>query len=236
MIVNYEQAIIPEFDETFHVKPIERDEYFQFYHKYDSMDLGVVDKTVCLFFYYDFKQAKVKITHETQFHGPTLTTEEIAMGLDKTEKEAFGEHKLYRRVSDNDNLLLIQDLGRLHNIHFSTTTKESLHAMVNKVRLWFDQGRIEIDPRCTELIGALKNGIWDAKRKQFARSPNYGHFDALAALVYGIRAVDESTNPVPHDYGYTSDTHIIHPQKQESIGKIKQMYPGMKRGKRGRYS
>ena len=231
VVVDYEQAIIPEFNEEKYVKPIETDQFFQYYHKYIAMDLGVVDKTVALYYYYDFQTAKVKFMSERVFHGPTMTTDEIAKGLKEQEKATFNDHKIYRRVSDNDNLLLIADLGRLHGIHFSTTNKESLHAMVNKVRLWVDQGRVEIDPSCVELIGCLKNGLWDNKRKQFARSATYGHFDALAALVYAIRNIDESSNPIPpmhqldvHNMYIPEDTF----RKQGNRETYEKMFPGLK--------
>jgi len=231
VVVDYEQAIIPEFEEDRNVMKIEKDQLFKFYHKYIAMDLGVVDKTVALFYYYDFQTAKVRFTHERVFHGPTMTTEEIAKGLKEKEIEAFGEHKVYRRVSDNDNLLLIADLGRLHGIHFSTTNKESLHAMVNKVRLWMDQGRIEIDESCTELIGCLKNGLWDNNRKQFARSATYGHFDAVAALVYAIRNIDEHSNPIPPMHQLDANSMFI-PQdtirKQGNVETYEKMFPGLK--------
>lgn len=217
VLINPENAIIPEFSVERNVNVVEKGEFFPYYHKYESMDLGVVDKTVCLFAYYDFTEAKAKIMDELVIHGPTMTTDEIAQKLKDKERSRFGEYPVYRRVSDSDNLLLIQDLSRLHGINFKTTSKESLHAMVNKVRLWMDQGRIEIDPTCKELIGCLKNGIWDNRRKQFERSTLYGHYDAVAALVYLIRNIDEHTNPIPVAYGLNINKHFITHQKQKEI-------------------
>lgn len=81
--------------------------------------------------------------------------------------------------------------------------------MVNEVRIWVAAGRVKIHPRCKQLIGCLRYGIWDNKRTQFARSGAYGHFDALAALVYLIRNIDINSNPVPAHYGLTQDNWVL---------------------------
>jgi hypothetical protein len=52
------------------------------------------------------------------------------------------------------------------------------------------------------LIDSLKYGLWNEKRSEFARSKTLGHFDAIAALMYLIRNIDEATNPIPVKLGF----------------------------------
>jgi len=123
------------------------------------------------------------------------------------ERENFGVSPVYRRVADNNNLLLLQDLGSLHGLHFNATDKSSLDAMVNEMRMFVGAGRLIVSPKCTMLLGCLKYGIFDDKRRAFARSTLYKHFDHLAALMYMIRNLDQATNPVPNTYGMALGTH-----------------------------
>jgi hypothetical protein len=48
----------------------------------------------------------------------------------------------------------------------------------------------------------------------------YGHFDALAALIYGIRNLDVTTNPIPATFQTDQDNQVIFPYIQET-GSIK---------------
>ncbi len=197
-VIDEQRAIIPEFNALNNIKKVERDENFTYYHKYEIMDLGVKrDKTVCLFGYRDFKRAKTVITGECTMTGPSMTTNKLADLIKVTEAKAFGpeEYKVYMRKGDSDNPLLLQDLTAVHNLPFSATDKESLHAMVNQLRTHIHE--YEIDPSCKELIGCLNTALWNVNRDKFDHSDLFGHFDALAALVYFERNVDKNTNPIP---------------------------------------
>jgi hypothetical protein len=84
-VVDQDYAIISEWKAEYE-EPVPKDEYFEFYHLYDGMDMGVVDKTVVLFGYYDFKRAWLVIEDELVMHGPQMTTEKLAKAI--KEKEA----------------------------------------------------------------------------------------------------------------------------------------------------
>jgi hypothetical protein len=194
------------------------------------MDLGVVDdKTALLLGYYDFKQAKLIVENEFTIKGPALTTEILKAALLDKEKETFKDLKPYRRISDNNNPMLIQDLGLIHGIHFNPTNKDELNAMVNEVRMFVAAGRLIVNPRCRELIGCLSTGIWDRQRRGFDRSKAYGHYDCLAALVYLIRNLDQNTNPIPADYGLTPDYHIPPDlMRDRSVTEIKKLFKAVR--------
>lgn len=213
-VVDEESAIIPEWKEEYErVEP--RDDLFQFHLKYESLDVGVVrDFSACLFGYYDFPKAKIFIEDEYVINGPKMTTEILARGIKEKEKEVFTDHKVYKRVSDVDQLL-IQDLSIMHGLPFFATDKGYLEEMVNQVRILVNAGRIVVNPKCKQLIGCLRYGVWDERKIQFARSKAYGHFDALASLVYFVRNVDYSVNPIPMHYGKDVDnTFFMKPEKK----------------------
>lgn len=197
-VVDENYALAPEWKdwyETEEKRPLPK--YFQFLHRYVAMDIGISDLTVVLFGYYDFIKGFVVVEDEICMNGPSMTTDKLAAAIKAKEKELWGDLPVHCRVSDNNNLLLLQDLGTLHDINFAPTTKDSLDAMVNNVRITINREQIRVHPRCKQLLGSLKFGVWEESRKAFARSNTYGHFDAFAAFMYFLRAVDYTTNPIP---------------------------------------
>jgi hypothetical protein len=234
-------AIISDWKEHY-VREIPRDDYYPLYHKYVNMDLGVHDQTAAIFAYYDFKQAKYIIEDEFALSGPSINTHIIQAWLKmkelnlwsnfefRFEKDIPGdreidavnqlwkerEPKVYLRVSDNNNPLLIQDLSYIHGIHFIPTDKGTLPEMVNATKMIVREGAILVHPRCKQTAGSLKYGVWDKNRSKFARSKVYGHFDALAALIYGVRNLDRVTNPIPLNFKVNQDNQIVFPKEQEN--------------------
>lgn len=200
-ITDSDLQIIPEWQDKY-VQDYAKDEYYVYYHKYVGMDLGTKDFTACIFGYYDFRKATLVVEDEFKMNGPTMNTELLVGAIKKTEADLWGETPPFRRISDNNNLHLLQDMSSIHNLHFIATNKDTLEAMINEVRIMVQAGRIVINPKCKQLIGSLKYGVWDEKRKGFARSTTYGHFDALAALIYLVRNLALHSNPIPKDHGF----------------------------------
>ena len=225
-VIDSNLGIVPEWDKG-NAQDYKKDEYWKFYHKYVSMDLGVKDKTAALFAVYDFLEAKLFILDEFVMEGPEMTTDKLAQKIRDKESKVFGTEKVYRRVADNNNLLLLQDLTTLHGLTFAPTTKSSLEAMVNRLRLWIKQGKVIISPTCKELIGCIETGIWKKNRKEFDRSPLYGHFDALASLIYLIRNVRENINPIPALYNLSQEQHFMEKRTVETsknVSMLKRMF------------
>ena len=214
-IVEESRAIVPEWDNKFVEEPF-IDDFFPYYHRYESMDLGVKrDLTVNLFAHYDFKKATLYIWDELAMNGPDMNTNLLANQIKEREKLLWKKdnseeiHNIFLRISDNNNPLLVNDLIQLHDLPFIATNKESLHEMVNLVKIWVGNGRVKVHPRCKLLIGSLESGIWNEQRTQFDRSKVYGHYDALAALVYLIRNIDDSYNPIPEHFGKNKFDYFI---------------------------
>jgi len=221
---NLNSVVIPEWNKKW-IRTLAHDDFFQFYHKYVSMDFGVRDKTAILFAYYDFKLGKLIVEDEFVMSGEDVRTDKIAEAVKHIEKNLDYQiihdpkdakyslleqkEKVYRRIADNNNLQAIQDLDSIYKLNFYPTNKDELVAMIQAVRTWINNGRIWINPRCKELIGCLENAIWDKNREKLARSKIYGHFDMLMALVYMIRNIDQTTNPIPALYGMNIYTHNL---------------------------
>lgn len=200
-ITDSDLQIIPEWQDKY-AQEYPTDEYRVFYHNYVGMDLGTKDFTACIFGYYDFRKATLVIEDEFKMNGPQMNTQLLVGEIKAKEKNLWGEAPVFRRVSDNNNLHLLQDMSSIHNLHFIATNKDTLEAMINEVRLLVQAGRIIINPRCKQLIGCLKYGVWNEKKNAFARSTTYGHFDALAALIYLVRNLAQHSNPIPKDHGF----------------------------------
>lgn len=221
-------AIIPEMIDYKYTRG-PKSEHYAHLHKYVSMDLGVRDLNVTLFAHYDFPRAKLVIEREHVINGPTMTTPLLHRELSEIELDLWKDEdgkaiEPYKRVADNNNPLLLLDLGSIHNMFFHSTSKDDLHAMVNKLRVWVKDGRIEIDESCTLLIDSMKYGIWNEQRSEFARSKSLGHFDAIAAAMYLVRNIDESTNPIPVKKGFDQ----VNFEENEQLNEFKKLR-GLKR-------
>lgn len=223
-VVDENFAIIPEWRDSYVEEP-PRDKFFQFYHKYNMMDLGVRDFNVNLFAYYDFKRATLFVEDELVINGPQMTTRLLADAIRAKEEALWPGLRAYARIADNDNPLLLQDMGALHGLQFRATDKDNLEAMVNNLRLLVAAGRVKVHPRCKHLIGCLKFGIWKENRKEFERSAVYGHFDGLAALIYGARALDKITNPIPANLDVSEQTHFVpDPKSDPAHAEVRKMF------------
>lgn len=196
-----ELAIIPGWKDSYEIE-WPRSNYFAFYEKYSSLDTGIKDLTVALFGYYDFAHAKLIIEDEVVMNGPTMTTELLSKEINfKLIELDYGNPT--RLVADNNNLHLIQDLSITYKLHYKPVIKTDLDAMVNKVKIMVKQEKLIVHPRCKILTGSLKYGVWKSKDyigKDFGKSKTYGHYDAIASLIYMSRILDTVKNPIPVYY------------------------------------
>jgi len=196
-IVDTEKVIIPEFDASKHVQEFEHPDYIQFLTKYASLDTGVRDKTVILHGYYDFPKATLFIEHEEILSGSDVTSTRIH-DLTKEAEEVLG-YKNTQRFADSNDPININNISQLGMV-FNPTSKDSLAAMINKVRVFFKDNRVVINPKCKFLIGTVRSALWNNTRTEFKRTSTYGHADALAALMYLVRNINEVHNPIPQTF------------------------------------
>lgn len=195
---NPDKTIIPGWDDKY-VRDIKHDQYYPFFHKAVSLDVGTKhDLTVALFGYYHYLNAQLVIEDEFQLSGPEFTTLKLSSAVKVKERNLWGSQQPVIRVSDISDIQ--SDLNITHNLPFVSVSKTELHAMVNRLNLLVDAGRLVVHPRCKLLIQTLKNGIWDKNRTEFGRSEiGLGHMDALASLIYMNLAFESwfNMNPIP---------------------------------------
>ena len=212
-IIDEKQAVIPEANEKkllsmikkivpYHpgIQPIEG-QLIQpmFFDGYTVADLGYTDNTGILFGYWDFYNATLVIQDEALFNKPN--SQIIKNIIRQKESFLWGEKKPYLRFCDGDPIT-ISDLNTgADGLAFSQTRNDELEASVNGVRLFVQDNKIVIDPRCVNLITQLQSAIWDSTRKKFARSADQGHYDLIAALIYMVRNIRRARNPFPANLG-----------------------------------
>lgn len=210
-----ENTVIPEF--TPQVAQDTVVEWFRppFYDSYVAMDVGFTDLTVVLFAYHDFDNQVVVIEDELVMNGPKMTISVLAQEIKRKEQKLWtnkitGEVTApYLRVSDN-NLIVINDLMTDHYLRFLPTAKQDRQTHISKLRQLINEQKLIINPRCTTLINHLKGCKWDKARKDFTRSPDGGHYDAVAALIYLIRNIDFNRNPYPAGYRKSRNGDNMH--------------------------
>jgi hypothetical protein len=216
---NPDKTIIPGWQDKY-VRSLEKDQYYPFWHKAVGLDVGTKhDLTVALFGHYNYLNAQLYIEDEFKLPGPEFTTLKLASAIKVKEHNLWASQQPTIRVSDISDIQA--DLNITHNVPFVSVSKTELHAMVNRLNLMVDAGRIAVHPRCKLLIQTLKNGIWDKNRAEFAHSEiGLGHMDALAALIYLNLAFESwyNTNPLPiaHPTFTNVDLHGNYGQKTQS--------------------
>lgn len=216
-VVDSDRMIIPEWSDVYVQERNPNDKLFIYWDKYFGLDIGSVDKTVGLYSFYNLQLARIHFEDETVFEGRSWTTSDLASQIWMKEESCWGKNpKIYRRVSDNNNQILLSDLTTLHKLPIMPTTKDELHAMVNEARMWVKAGRVTVSPKCKLLIETLKNGIWNKSKDEFGKSATLGHMDALAAFIYTIRNIDQSHNPVPITHGFDPANQYWQPETRKS--------------------
>lgn len=220
IVTDEDSAVIPEFTTEVQEDIVASWPRPIFFDRYVSMDIGFKDLTVVLFGYYDFQNAVIVVEDEIVMNGIKMTTPALAEAIKQKEKELWtvlvtGEFfEPYLRISDN-NLIVINDLQREHQLTFLPTPKDNKEAAINAVRTAVAGHQLYINPKAKTLIHHLKNGTWDKARKSFTRSPDNGHYDAIDALIYLVRNIDKNKNPFPKGYNPTHSTNtFLNPYSQ----------------------
>jgi hypothetical protein len=232
-IVDEERAVVPEFSDDRRsriVVPVPPPTHEQ---PTIAIDVGFEDLTAILFGYWHFATARLHIQREVVIKRGR--TDQVAQAITDTEATLWSANQNLAppvRWSDTD-LRLIADLGELHNLGVTPTAKDDKESQVNALRMLVKDERIRIDPSCVMLIGTLRTAVWNKARTSFERLREYGHADALDALIYLHRNVDRYSNPYPGiPEGATWQTHqlrnIKDPRQEESKA-LKRLF-GARRG------
>lgn len=213
IIKSSESSVIPEFNEEIKQHIIKEWPLPPFYDCYVGMDLGGKDLTALVFGYYDFRADKIIIQDELIFDfRKTGNNIEKLVQLIKAKEEELWTNPLtheqkppYLRVSDL-NAIVLNEIRKYSSglINFQPSKKDNVEAAINNVRAMISSHKLIINPKCTTTIRHLQNVRWSGSttKSEFARSPDNGHYDAAAAVVYFVRAIQLNKNPYPPSYNY----------------------------------
>lgn len=221
---NSSDSVLPEWNDEIQKDCIVNWPKPAFYDRYVAMDIGFVDLTVVLFGYWDYDHGVLVI--EDEYVQKQGTTSQLAAAIKRKEAELWtnsitGEQESpYRRVSDN-NLIVIHDLQMDYKLFFSPTEKHEKLTYLSILRTMIEQRQVMINPRCKTLISHMKSATWNKDKKDFKRSPDNGHYDGVAALLYLSRNLDKTRNPYPSGYrfsrmGSPSDIFVRDSYKSEN--------------------
>ena len=226
-VIDTDFQLCPEWKDEYE-REMPKSDNFKLWYKYDALDQGWTDHSVCGFATVEWMPDWDKKTYrsvlilrdEVWMKSPEQTTDLLAERIIAKEMEVFDFKELVaspvkKRIADNNTPSTLQDFTNRHNLYFSPVeSKTYLDVMVSDVRELVKQGRVFVSPKCVQTLGCLKNGVWTktkggARGKEFSRSKTYGHYDGFAMLMYLIRSVDMRTNPLPPEYRLNEENTFI---------------------------
>jgi hypothetical protein len=181
-------SICPTFDPKTHVMEFPKPKYANWLFAGDMG--GVRDLSAGLSLCYSHDTGLVHVWDES-IHDPKFPTSKIVEGF-------------RLMIKDDPNVTKVLDAPGITSIDLSTLDfpitkpeKAEFHTSLTFLRNAFYRNEIVIHPRCEMLIRTLENGLLNKARSDFQRSITLGHCDAAMALIYGLRALDKSTDQRP---------------------------------------
>lgn len=231
-------TVVPEFDDDMQKEIVRESKKPVFVNYLTSIDYGGVrDKHGILVMYYDFDRDKIVVSREDLLDINTATKFIISRTLELEELEVKDDIEIMRdqigtrrvcdapgqvRVDmnhtdyekhDTDNRDRITDDFKGFSFYFPE--KDEFSAGVQLLRKMIRIGKLEIHPRCKKTINQLKYGKLNKQRKDFERTEEFGHLDLIAALIYGIREIDQS-NPYPPFWGRDQINKMTRKEKESN--------------------
>lgn len=222
-VADIDAMVIPEFLEAEDEVVITKDNQCvpEHFIPVVAMDVGYQAKTFVIFGFYDFLRGKAVIQANLVFH--QCGSKEISDGIKEVESNLWpGLEDKVRRWSDND-LILIHDLTKLHNLRFLPTLKDNRDAQVNFTRHKVGERQLEVWEQAQELIVQMRTGCWNERRTDFETDADMGHLDGIAALLYFMRNLPYNHNPYPKKK-YSQKTHFVRPSRERSHHELEKAF------------
>lgn len=217
-IADSSKQVIPNFtpsrQEAALIENFKPDPLYKFWKKYVVADWGGRDKTAVIFAHYNYRLKQLIIEDHLDLNGDQITPGTIAQKVkEKTEKWNDSEQVYY--ICDSNNVLITQEMNIRYKLPFIATSKGRLDGMVEKVKDWEFDERIKFTKEAEFVLKCMASAHWNKSRDEFARSKLYGHYDAMAAIVYLVRNVDEVTDPIPAFHNVDPYKNFIMPNAPE---------------------
>jgi len=218
-IADSSKQVIPNFtqprQELALLKNFNPDPLYKFWKKYVVADWGGKDKTAIIFAHYNFRTKQLIIEDHLDLSGDQVTPGVIAQKVVKKVKQRWGDADNVYYICDSNNVLIQQEMNIKYKLPFVATNKGRLEGMVEKVKDWEYDDRLRFTEEAEFVLKSLASAHWNKTRDEFARSKLYGHYDHTAALVYLVRNVDETTDPVPAFHNVDPYQNFIMPNAPE---------------------
>ena len=225
---------VPEFDVAKHVRkfPLPAHSYLM-----TSIDFGGVrDKTVALCLTYDFLNARI-LAYDERVFDPNTDTATVVSKVKRMENkyQRADNYRVKDRIADAPGQVLV-DLRDKHKYEVLPPFKDSFEAGVNVVRHLLNTKKLFIHQRCAFLIATLLGASYNKTRTDFSRTEFLGHMDALAALIYGCRMIDKTTNPYPEIPRNIQENFYVKPkQSEDELEKLADLFVPWRKNPREDY-
>jgi hypothetical protein len=199
--VDRSENVVPEFTPDLKAAVVREHVRPPYFTAYVGADTGSRDLTALPFGYLDFVAGLLVIEDELCFRDPS--TSEMGEAIAAKEAALWGSDVAAWRC---DSVLrfcdvdwrFVKDLNQVpYRLRFVPTAKDDADMWRRQARAWLKEGKVVIHPRCTTLIRTLEHARWNERRTDYERTPETGHADFWAALVYLLRNVQWSRNPYP---------------------------------------
>lgn len=177
---------------------------------------GVRDKTVALLHTYDYFSDTDLFWDERVFDANTSTdiiVEGDPLSPDKGLRAWDEPFRVTDHWADVPGQLQVDLTQRGYPV--AIPQKSDWKASLNALNVRFSTNKIKIHPRCKFLQKSLRAGMLNKTRTDFERSPDLGHCDAIAAMMYAVRSQDR-TNPYAAEEP-SRDQFFFNPKKDENM-------------------
>jgi len=205
LIANIDRRVVPEFDVEQHVykgDPLApfRDERGPFTNvvAHISGDHGIVDNTVLLLGYVDWRSAILYITKEIVLRGKDeCYLSNLAAVIRELQQEAVQHSEELVTQLDCFDAIRVS-LMKDHGITAVMPTKHNLEGGIGVARTALTDGKVQIHESCRQLITELTYSMWKTSEsdvRKIERTDLTSHSDALMSFVYMLRRVSWTRRP-----------------------------------------
>jgi len=222
IVTDESTAVLPEFDAVAQRDIVVETATSTRYDRYIAADFGYNDMAFVVFGYYDFDRVKIVIEDELVFQYKSsvhIAINVIAKELDLWHgyaglseqflklafKEALEEIEKYRHIYDRERGLVRRfvdtppltraDMVDAVGCIFAGAQTADRDAQIHRLRRIILERRLEINPRCRNLVRHLSYAVWAASRKSFERDAGFGHYDGVGAMQVMTHHVDYRSMP-----------------------------------------
>jgi len=196
IVVDATRSLAPSFEKDVHVAAFEIPDI---HWTYFGDTGGTKDKTVFLQVGFDHVSQRILFRSELEFEPNTASPVII-----RSFKDRYGEAKTLTMDGSGQLIIDYSTLG----LTASSPQKDDFTASIGLLNTALHNRQVLIHPDCELLVRTLAGGLLTKSRLDFERTPDLGHCDAAAAMIYALRGVDRMTDLRPKPK--PSEVFVVH--------------------------